>query len=69
MAISSSAALMAPRVSSLKNGIISGGITGISAGTSASALIHKCFDGLVFQRMVRLHHQTSSHRKMVGDLR
>ena len=38
MAISSSAALMAPRVSSLKNGIISGGITGISAGTSAFSL-------------------------------
>ena len=35
MAISSSSALMAPRVSSLKNGIISGGTTGMSAGTSA----------------------------------
>lgn len=32
-------------------------------------LVHEGFDGFVFQRVVRLHHQTSSHCKVVGDLR
>ena len=35
---------------------------------SFQTLVHECFDGFVFQRMVRLHHQTPSHRETVGDL-